>query len=83
MYQRQTWHHLFPRSPFPQFSKELWNIKKLPDSWHAAWHQIVGARSPLAAIVMLYKIFGPPEGKETLDPFYDEFQKFLESLRRK
>jgi hypothetical protein len=77
-----TRHHLFGQSRFPQYAKEAWNIKRIPDCWHVAWHTIVRDRSPLAAIEMLYDIF-VPQGYEELDPHYEKFQAFLERIRRK
>ena len=56
-----TDHHMFPRARFPELAKERWNIKRIPDKEHEAWHRVFNDKTPDEAVIHILKFWTPQE----------------------
>jgi hypothetical protein len=74
-------HHHFSQCSFVNLRKAEWNKKTLDIRVHAAWHFLVGVRSPLAAFLHLFRLF-TPERNLSYDPLYRTFLAEMENIMK-
>ncbi|MFA6158997.1 MAG: hypothetical protein WC763_05260 [Candidatus Paceibacterota bacterium] len=78
---RHDLHHAFPRSRFPEYASEGWNIRSVRIRRHGAYHTLFENRTPCEAAMLLLREFGPVDpGDLEADPGYLDLLGLLERI---
>lgn len=71
-------HHCVPRSRNHKLAKVSWNRRYMKRSVHAAYHIICGNKTPIEALIHIFKLFVPREALALEPDKVDEIKRLLE-----